>query len=215
MIPAGDAGTPLLEVRGLTKRFGPVAALSGLDLQVRAGEVHALIGQNGSGKSTLIKSLAGYHQPDDGTIAARGAELTLPMSQGALAEAGLAFLHQDAPAAPAMTVLENIRVGRYGQRLLGRSPVETAVDLGPTAGAAALGVGDRRPTESDRDAARSVLTVHLLQRERHDLALVDPAAFLDDEHVTARLGEQRGGGSAACPRTDHEHLAGVERSCFQ
>jgi len=123
MTRAGDTGTPLLEVRGLTKRFGPVAALSGLDLGVRAGEVHALIGQNGSGKSTLIKSLAGYHQPDEGTITVRGVELALPMSQGALAEAGLAFLHQDAPVAPAMTVLENIRVGRYAQRMLGRVPL--------------------------------------------------------------------------------------------
>ena len=120
MTSAGDAGADLLDVRGLTKRFGPVNALVGLDVRIRAGEVHALIGQNGSGKSTLIKSLAGYHQPDEGTITLRGAELSLPASQGALADAGLAFLHQDAPVAPAMTVLENIRVGRYRQPLLGK-----------------------------------------------------------------------------------------------
>ncbi len=111
---------PLLTIRGLTKHFGPVAALTGLDLDVQAGEVHALIGQNGSGKSTLIKSLAGYHQPDSGEITLHGAALELPMSQGELARAGLAFLHQDAPVAAEMTVLENIRVGRYSQRMLGR-----------------------------------------------------------------------------------------------
>ncbi|MGD8169900.1 sugar ABC transporter ATP-binding protein [Herbiconiux sp. P16] len=110
----------LLVIRGLTKHFGAVAALSGLDLDVRAGEVHALIGQNGSGKSTLIKSLAGYHHPDGGEIRLHGSPLELPLTQGQLADAGLAFLHQDAPVAPAMTVLENIRLGRYRARLLGR-----------------------------------------------------------------------------------------------
>jgi ribose transport system ATP-binding protein len=115
-----SAGSPLLTIRGLTKYFGAVAALTGLDLDVRAGEVHALIGQNGSGKSTLIKSLSGYHQPDVGEITLHGTVLELPIAQGELASAGLAFLHQDAPVAPAMTVLENIRVGRYSQRMLGR-----------------------------------------------------------------------------------------------
>jgi ribose transport system ATP-binding protein len=110
----------LLVIRGLTKHFGAVAALSGLDLDVRAGEVHALIGQNGSGKSTLIKSLAGYHHPDAGEIWLHAAPLDPGLTQGQLADAGMAFLHQDAPVAPAMTVLENIRVGRYRQPMLGR-----------------------------------------------------------------------------------------------
>lgn len=120
MTQASPAAPPLLTIRGLTKHFGNVAALTGLDLDVRAGEVHALIGQNGSGKSTLIKSLSGYHQPDAGEITLHGTVLELPIAQGELASAGLAFLHQDAPVAPAMTVLENIRVGRYGQRMLGK-----------------------------------------------------------------------------------------------
>lgn len=120
MTEPSPAALPLLTIRGLTKHFGSVAALTGLDLDVQAGEVHALIGQNGSGKSTLIKSLSGYHQPDAGEITLHGNVLELPIAQGELASAGLAFLHQDAPVAPAMTVLENIRVGRYSQRMLGR-----------------------------------------------------------------------------------------------
>ena len=116
--PAPD-GSPLLVVRGLTKRFGSVAALTGLDLDVRAGEVHALIGQNGSGKSTFIKCLAGYHAPDSGEVRLHGRPLAGSLTQGQLADAGLAFLHQDAPVARAMTVLENIRLGRYGTRLIG------------------------------------------------------------------------------------------------
>lgn len=119
MIKQTLRGSPLLVVRGLTKHFGSVAALTGLDLDVRAGEVHALIGQNGSGKSTFIKCLAGYHTPDAGDIVLHGQALTGPLTQGQLAAAGLAFLHQDAPVAHAMTVLENIRLGRYAARLMG------------------------------------------------------------------------------------------------
>ena len=120
MSPSEAGAESLLSVRGLSKRFGAVAALTSLDLDVRAGEVHALIGQNGSGKSTLIKSMAGYHQPDAGTVLVHGRPVDYPLVSRQLAAAGLAFLHQDAPVAPALTVLENIRVGRYEQRLLGR-----------------------------------------------------------------------------------------------
>jgi ribose transport system ATP-binding protein len=57
-------GSPLLEMHGIVKQFPGVRALDGVDLDVRAGEVHCLLGQNGAGKSTLIKVLAGAHQPD-------------------------------------------------------------------------------------------------------------------------------------------------------
>src|SRR5688572_21488755 len=63
-----DHASPLLAVRGITKSFAGVQALKGVDLEVRAGEVHCVLGQNGAGKSTLIKTLAGVHQPDAGEI---------------------------------------------------------------------------------------------------------------------------------------------------
>lgn len=110
----------VVTLSGLGKRFGAVWALRGLDLDLRPGEVHALIGQNGSGKSTLIKTLAGYHAPDEGTIAVHGEPVGLPMAPGEAARLGMAFLHQDAPVAPALTVTENIRVGRYAYGPLGR-----------------------------------------------------------------------------------------------
>jgi ribose transport system ATP-binding protein len=116
---AGQA-PPVVALHALGKRFGPVWALRGLDLELRAGEVHALIGQNGSGKSTLIKTLAGYHQPDEGAIAVHGERVALPMAPGRAAALGMAFLHQDAPVAPGLTVTENIRVGRYAHPPLGR-----------------------------------------------------------------------------------------------
>ena len=67
---------PLLRMRGIVKDFPGVRALDGVDLDVRAGEVHCLLGQNGAGKSTLIKVLAGAHRPDAGTLQWRGEDVT-------------------------------------------------------------------------------------------------------------------------------------------
>ncbi len=92
------------------------------------------------------------------------------------------------------------------QQLARRSAVEAAVDLRAPAGAAALGVGDRRTAERHRHPAIAVLAVHLLEGERHDAALFDPLAFFDHEHVEAGLGEERGRGRAAGPGADDHHL---------
>jgi ribose transport system ATP-binding protein len=113
-------GDALLELRGLTKSFAGTRVLSAVDLDIRAGEVHALIGQNGSGKSTLIKILSGYHAPDAGQIVLRGASLPLPIKPGEATRLGLRFLHQDVGVASTMTVLENLRVGRFQTGAFGR-----------------------------------------------------------------------------------------------
>jgi ABC-type uncharacterized transport system ATPase subunit len=70
------AGTALLSVRGVTKRFGPLQALGGVDVDVRAGTFHGLIGPNGSGKSTLLKAIAGAHLPSSGTVSFEGHDIT-------------------------------------------------------------------------------------------------------------------------------------------
>jgi ABC-type uncharacterized transport system ATPase subunit len=70
------AGTDLLTVRGVTKRFGPLQALGGVDVTVRAGTFHGLIGPNGSGKSTLLKAIAGAHLPTSGTVSFDGHDIT-------------------------------------------------------------------------------------------------------------------------------------------
>ena len=110
----------MLELRGLSKAFGATQALDRVDLSIRRGRVHALIGQNGSGKSTLIKILSGFHAPDSGTLEIQGRGVRLPFKAGEARAHGLSFLHQDLGLAPGMTVLENLRLGRFSTTAYGR-----------------------------------------------------------------------------------------------
>ena len=98
---------PVLEARGIEKRFGGVAALRGVDLELRAGEVNALVGENGAGKSTMVKVLAGIHQPDAGTIRIAGEEHVIAGPQDSRAH-GIAVVHQEPVLFPQLTVAENI-----------------------------------------------------------------------------------------------------------
>jgi ribose transport system ATP-binding protein len=97
-------GPPLLDVRGLSKRFAGTRALTDVDIAFHAGEVHALLGENGAGKSTLIKVLAGVHPADAGELLWRGQ----PVAPGA--RLPISFIHQDLGLVDAMTVAENIAV---------------------------------------------------------------------------------------------------------
>ncbi|GAA4821090.1 sugar ABC transporter ATP-binding protein [Nocardioides caeni] len=108
-----------LDIRGLSKTFSGHVVLHGVDLTVRRGEVHALVGQNGSGKSTLIKVLAGYHAPDAGATAqVLGRELTLG-SAAAADRLNIRFVHQDLGLANDLTLTENIMLGRRYPRRAG------------------------------------------------------------------------------------------------
>ena len=103
-----------LSLRGLSKHFGGERALDHVDLDIRAGEVHGLLGQNGSGKSTLIKILAGLHAPDPGaSLFMAGQPVPLPMRSGSFREHGLSFVHQNLALVPSLTVTENLFAGRY------------------------------------------------------------------------------------------------------
>jgi ribose transport system ATP-binding protein len=97
---SGASNQPLLSIRGLTKAFLGTQALNGVDLDVGAHEIHALLGQNGAGKSTLIKILAGVHQQDSGTISMPGVDSTRRRP--------ISFIHQDLGLAAGMSVAENI-----------------------------------------------------------------------------------------------------------
>ncbi len=107
---------PLLEIRGVTKRFSGVTALNQVSLSVAAGEVHAVIGENGAGKSTLMKILAGVQRPDAGTLCLDGQPITIPSVQKAL-ELGIALIHQELNLADNLDVASNIFLGREPSRL--------------------------------------------------------------------------------------------------
>lgn len=104
------AGQELLEMRGIVKEFPGVRALDGVDLEVRAGEVHCLLGQNGAGKSTLIKVLAGAHQPDRGTVRWQGDEVRLANPTAAM-RLGIATIYQELDLVDGLSVAENIFLG--------------------------------------------------------------------------------------------------------
>ena len=101
-----------LAARGIARAFPGVQALDGVELTLRAGEVHALMGQNGAGKSTLIKVLTGVHAPDAGSIELCGARIR-PHSPLHAQELGISAVHQESHLLPNLTVAENICAGRY------------------------------------------------------------------------------------------------------
>lgn len=107
---------PVLRMQGITKTFPGVAALDGVDLTVRAGTVHALVGENGAGKSTLMKVLTGIEQPDTGTVELDGQQVRITDPAHGLA-LGISMIHQELAAVPELTVAENIYLGREPLRL--------------------------------------------------------------------------------------------------
>jgi rhamnose transport system ATP-binding protein len=107
--------TPLVELQGITKRFGPVEVLSDVDLRLQAGRVHSLAGENGAGKSTLVKILGGVHQPDGGRILLEGEDIAI-RGPGDAQRHGIAVIHQHPTVFPDLSVAENIFVGRQPGR---------------------------------------------------------------------------------------------------
>ena len=101
----------MLEMRGIRKAFGPVKVLHGVDLEVRAGEVHALLGENGAGKSTMMKVLCGILKADEGTIRIDGREQDFAHYDDAIA-AGVGIVFQEFSLIPYLTAVENIFLGR-------------------------------------------------------------------------------------------------------
>jgi ABC-type sugar transport system ATPase subunit len=116
----GDGGAPspprsAVRTRGLSKRFGGVQALIGMDLDVARGEVHAVVGENGAGKSTLMKILAGAVRPDEGSVELEGVETTLDSPRSARAH-GIGIVYQELAIFPHRSVLANLFVSREPTR---------------------------------------------------------------------------------------------------
>jgi ABC-type sugar transport system ATPase subunit len=170
-VPSGD-GTDLLVVQGVSKRFGVTQALDNVSLTMRAGEVHALMGENGAGKSTLGKAIAGLHKPDAGTIRVGGRVLVGGDLDDAF-DAGVRIVHQELAQCPNLSVAENLCLS----------------DL-PTRG----GLLDRRTM--DERAAR---LLHQLAPEidvRAPLGSLAPGRR-QIVQIAASLDERPGGGAAA------------------
>ena len=104
-------GAPLLELEGVSKRFGPVQALDRVDFAVNAGEVVGLVGDNGAGKSTLVKTIAGIHEADAGAIRFDGQEVSISKPQDAT-ELGIATVYQDLALCDNLDVVANLFLGR-------------------------------------------------------------------------------------------------------
>jgi D-xylose transport system ATP-binding protein len=103
--------TPLLELRGITKRFGAVRALNGVDFHVMPGEVVGLVGDNGAGKSTLVKVISGIHPPDEGEYLWDGREQSVTAPHDAT-DLGIATVYQDLALCDNLDVVENLYLGR-------------------------------------------------------------------------------------------------------
>ena len=181
---------PMLEMRGITKRFPGVVANDGVDLSVLPGQVHTLLGENGAGKSTLMKILYGLHQPDEGTVHLNGEQITITSPTDAISQ-GIGMIHQHFMLVPTLTVAENVALGLGGR--MGLS------DMGPVKERLA-DVSDRYGLHVDPDAKIWQLAVgerqraeilKALYRDAQVLVLDEPTAVLtppevDDLFVTLR-----------------------------
>lgn len=113
------ADIPWIAARGISKQFAGVEVLSDVDLDLHAGEIHALLGENGAGKSTFAKILAGVHRPTRGTLSLNGKPIEIPNPMVAQ-RLGITLIHQEPISFPDMSVAENLVLGRDQGNLLGR-----------------------------------------------------------------------------------------------
>lgn len=171
-----------MELRGITKRFPGVVANHDIDITVRRGTVHALVGENGAGKSTLMKILYGMQKPDEGTITIDGERVTFHDPGDAIAR-GIGMVHQHFMLADNLTVLENVVLGSeklYGIGGKARAKIKEISDaygLGvrPDVLVEDLGVADRQRVE----------ILKVLFRGARTLILDEPTAVLVPQEVDA------------------------------
>ncbi|TQM43590.1 ribose transport system ATP-binding protein [Pseudonocardia cypriaca] len=170
---------------GISKSFLGVGVLQGVDLDLRPGEVHALVGENGAGKSTLLKVLSGVHAPDAGTIAIDGEVRTFANPRQAH-EAGIAIIHQEFTLLPERTVAQNVFLGREPVR---RGLVDTAA-MGRATAALLAEIGE---TGFGPDAVVSRLSVAQQQVVEIVKALATDARIVAMDEPTAALADHEVG----------------------
>jgi simple sugar transport system ATP-binding protein len=172
---------PALELRGITKRFGPVVANDGIDFDLRPGEVHALLGENGAGKSTLMSILYGLYSPDEGEIRVNG-ELVEVDSPSRAIELGIGMVHQHFMLVPVMTVTENI--------VLGQEPTSGALLDVREGSRRVKELSDRYGLAVDPDAVIEQVSVGMQQRVEILKTLYRDARILILDEPTAVLTAQ-------------------------
>lgn len=175
---------PILRVSGLCKSFGAVKALDGVELEVRAGEIHSLLGENGAGKSTTIKCITGAYAPDAGEIMFDGAPIS-PRSPREAEQLGIGTVYQEVNLLPNLSVVENIALGRMKVGFLGRidwshsrKRAEAALDT--------LGVSinlDDKLSALPVALQQMVALARALDVDSKLLILDEPTASLDEQEV--------------------------------
>lgn len=173
---------PYISMTGMTKSFAGIQVLKGIDLDVRPGEVHALLGENGAGKSTLIKIIAGLIRPDGGRFEVQGDEVRFTSTRDSI-DTGIATIHQELLLFPDLSIAENVFLGNYPRKLGGvidwkivRARTRALLD---------------QLDSHDLDVDAKVLTLSIAQRQRVEIAraLSKKARILIMDEPTAALVE--------------------------
>ncbi|MBT3337550.1 MAG: ABC transporter ATP-binding protein [Anaerolineae bacterium] len=182
-LPSGHTRINSLEMRNITKRFPGVLANSNVDFDVRAGEVHALLGENGAGKSTLMKVLYGLYGPEEGEIYLNGKPITIESPTDAINQ-GIGMIHQHFMLVETLTVAENVALGlpssrgfltdldRVSERILELGKIY-GLDIDPNAYIWQLSVGQQQRVE----------IIKALYRGAALLILDEPTAVLTPQEV--------------------------------
>ena len=181
----------MLKMQGITKRFPGVVANDDVDFDVRAGEVHTLLGENGAGKSTLMKVLYGLYPADEGEIFLNGEQIEIDSPTAAI-EHGIGMIHQHFMLVPTLTVAENVALGLKSSKgaltdlgvvskRIDELAAEYGLDIDPSALIWQLSVGERQRVE----------IIKALYREAKLLILDEPTAVLTPQEVDQLFGTLR------------------------